>query len=253
MANQFNTLDMIPILTDVSRGKIAGAEPFGSYGEITTSGSSSGVLWPDGVYSFPPAGGTQMSVTSTSSQDGTAGTGALTIDIHYVDTDLIPNVETVIMAGTTPVLTVATNIRFIQCMHVLAVGSTKSAAGVISASVGGQIYSQITAGSRRCSSSVRMVPKGKRLLVTSMFGGSISGTAGAGAIIRISTPSFEGHDFISDGIFMPLFSATFQDSSSGLTIPVPLSFTQGQVVGMTFSVDKAATIVGSWFGWLEDM
>lgn len=51
---------------------------------------------------------------------------------------------------------------------------------------------------------------------------------------------------------MPLFSAAFQDTSSGITIPCPPMFTEGQSVGMTFEVDKAATIVSSWFGWLED-
>jgi len=151
------------------------------------------------------------------------------------------------------VLTTPTNIRFIQCMHMVTFGTTKSAVGTITAYVGANIYSQISIGSIRCSSSVRMVPTGMRLFVTSMFAGAVSGTATAKVLIKIATPSFDGHDFTQDSLFMPLFSAAYQDSSSGLTIPCPLPFTEGQSVGMTYTTDKDATIVASWFGWLEPL
>lgn len=239
---------------DIGRGRVYGAQPFGSYGEKTTAGADSGVVWPDGAFVFPPSAGVQMSVVSTSVNDiNTTGSGIRTIDIHYLDNNLVENVETVALNGTTPVLTVATNIRFIQCMHMVTFGSGKMAAGTITAANGGNIHSQINIGRHRCTSSVRMVPAGKRLLVTSMFAGSASGTAAASAIIRLSTPNFDGHNFITDGVFISMFSAPFQDSSGGLTLHCPIPFTEGQVVGMTFTVDKAATISASWFGWLEDI
>lgn len=238
----------------ISRGMVAGAIPFGGFGERVTTGADSGVIWSDGAFVYPAAAGVQLSVVSTSADDdgSPAGTGARTVDIHYLDANLVERVETVTMNGVTPVLTVATNVRFIQCMHLVTWGSGKKAAGTISASNGANVHSQIYTGGLRCSSSVRMVPAGKRLCVTSMFGGSISGSAGAKSIIRIATPTFDGHDFTADSLFMPLFSAGFQDASGGLTIPAPLYFTAGQSVGMTFETDKAATVVGSWFGWLED-
>lgn len=253
MANQYNPLDINPSYTDIARGKIAGARPFGGYGEKVTTGADSGVVWPDGAFVFPAAAGVQLSVVSTSANDiNTSGTGARTIDIHYLDNLLVEQVEVVAVNGTTPVLTVATNIRFVQCMHLVTFGSLKVTAGTITASNGGNIHSQISTGRHRCSSSVRMVPKGKRLIVNAMFGGSVSGTAAASSIIRIATPSFDGHDYTSSSVFMTLFSAAYQDSSSGLTLPCPLAFTEGQSVGMLFSTDKAATVVASWFGWLED-
>lgn len=237
---------------NVARGKIGGAQPYGGYGERITSGAASGVVWSNGTYTFPPAAGLQMSIVSSSANDTAAGTGARTVDVHYLDADLAEHVETVTMNGTTPVLTVATNIRFIQCMHLVAFGSGKAAAGIITATNTAVVYSEIYAGSLRCSSSVRMVPAGKRLIITSMYGGSSSGSAGAKTIIRLSTPSFDGHDFTTNNLFMPLFSAAFQDASNGLTITCPLAFTAGQSVGMTFETDKAATVVGSWFGWMEN-
>lgn len=236
---------------DIARGIVPGGEPYGSYGERTTAGAESNILWPNGTYALPPAAGVQLSLVSASASDAAGGTGIRTLEVEYLDANLDPQTEVVTLNGLTPVSTVATNVRFVECMRMVTYGSGKAAAGAITASSGGQAYSYITAGARRCSSSVRMVPRGKRAMVTSMYGGSVSGSAAAKAIVRIVTPNFAGRDYTADSVFFPLFSAGYQDNSSGLTIPCPLSFTEGQVIGMAFEVDKAATVTGSWFGWLE--
>lgn len=239
--------------SDVSRGKITGSEPFGAYGRRTTTGAESNILWPDGVYALPAAAGVQMSIVSTSANDAAAGTGVRTIDIHYLDADLATQTETVTMNGTTDVLTVATNIRFIQCMHMVTYGSGKVAAGTITAHVGAQNYAEITVGKVRCSSSVRMVPAGKRLLVDVVYGGSSSGTSAATTIIELVGCHFDGHDYTADSIFFPFGAAAFQDNSGGITIPCPLAFTAGQTFGMRFETDKASTITGFWSGRLENV
>lgn len=237
----------------IARGQVPGVSAWAAYGSKTTAGADSGVLWPNGAFVFPAAAGVQMSIVSTDAQDSAAGTGIRTMDIHYLDANLAEQVETVTLNGLTPVLTTATNIRFIQCMHGLTFGSSSAAVGAISASNGANTHSYIRAGMVRCSSTVRMVPAGKRLIVTTFYGGSVSGAAAASTIIRLATPTFEGHDFTASNIFVPLASGAFQDNSGGITIPCPLSFTEGQSIGMIFSTDKAATVVGSWFGWLENV
>ena len=238
---------------DIARGLIPGAQPYSGFGKRTTTGAESNVLWPNGAYAFPASAGVQMSLVSTSADDAAAGTGVRTLELHYLDASLAEQSETVTMNGTTPVLTVATNIRFIQYMHLVTAGSGKAAAGNISASNGGSTYSYIGTGEVRCSSSVRMVPAGKRIIVQAMFAGSVSGSGAAGTIVNLATPSFAGHDFIASGIFIPLASGAFQDNSAGTTLACPMAFAEGQVVGMTFTTDKAATIVGSWFGWMENV
>ena len=239
--------------TAVARGDIYNAQTFGGYGELTTIGSVTGqIIWPDGVYNLPPAAGVQMSLVSTSASDGVAGTGIRSVDIHYLDDLLAPQIETVVLNGTTPVLTVATNMRFIQCMHMITFGTNKKAVGTITASNGGTTYSLVAIGQVRCTSSVRMVPAGKRLFITGLCGGSSSGTAAASAIIRLTSTSFDGHDYSTDSVFIPFASATAQDGSISLVLTTPVSFLEGTAVGMETTVDKAATIVGSWFGWLED-
>lgn len=237
---------------DIARGNITGAESYGAYGERTTTGAETNILWPDGTYALPPASGVQPSLVSTSANDSSAGTGIRTVDVHYLDTELAEQTETVTMNGTTPVVMVATDVRFITCLHMNTYGSGKSSAGVISCSVGAQVYSQIVAGAVRCSSSVRMVPAGKRLMVTGMYGGSVSGTAAASTKFYFVTSSFEGHDYSADSVFFPIGAAAFQDGSGGMRFNPPIPFEEGAAVGMSFVTDKAATIVGSWFGYLEN-
>jgi hypothetical protein len=236
----------------VARGDISGAEPFGAYGERTTTGAEVNILWPDGAYALPPAAGVQISLVSTSASDAAAGTGVRTLDMHYLDTDLARRVESMTLNGTTPVLSVATNVRFVECLHMVTYGSGKAADGTISASTGGQVYSQIVTGAVRCASSVRMVPAGKRAMVTSMYGGSVSGSAAAGAKVYLTSCHFGGHDYTADSIFFPVGAAAFQDGSAGLQFDPPLVFEEGATMALSFSTDKAATIVGSWFGYLEN-
>lgn len=243
-------------MIDIARGAVDGVMPFSAYGKYVATGAiTNQVIWPDGTFAIPPSTGVQMSIVSTSAADdgSPVGTGVRTLDIHYLDDNLLPQVETIIMNGITPVLTVATNIRFIQCMHILTAGTARSAVGTINASNSGQIYAQIAAGSRRCSSSARMVPAGKKLFVAGAVGGSISGTAAAGAEIKISSTYFDGHDLTSQSIFMPFGTITVQDIAVPYTFPIPVGpFPAGTVVLNEVTVDKAATTTSNWFGWLEN-
>lgn len=239
-------------LVNISRGKITGARPFSGYGKKTTTGADSGVLWPNGSFVFPSSAGVQMSIVSTSASDGVAGTGIRTLDIHYLDANLAEQTETVTLNGTTPVLTVATNIRFIQCMHMVTFGTGKAAAGNISATNGGNTHSYIAVGEVRCTSSVRMVPAGKRLLVNAIYAGSASNPKNAISIINAASPSFDTHDYTTSNVFIPVATASFQDGSGGITLDCPISFTEGQSFGLTFSCDAAAIVSGQWFGWLEN-
>lgn len=252
MSDNFNTSDVNFELNDVARNKISGAQPYGSYGQYTATGAiTDQIIWPDGVYSVPPATGVQMTLVSTSTGDAAGQTGIQSVHIHYLDNLLYERTETLALNGTTPVTTVATNIRFIQCMHMATYGSNKKAVGIISATNGGNTYSQIAAGSKRCASSVRMVPKGKRLFVNALSAGASSGTAAASVLVKFVATYLEGHDYTADSVFLPYSSTALQDSAESIVLPVPVSFTEGIAVGMMCTTDKAATIVGSWFGWLE--
>lgn len=240
---------------NIARGKYPGATPFGSFGVRTTAGAEINVpIWPNGpTYNLPPATGVQMSIVSTSVNDTAAGTHVQQTELHYLDINLDPQNEIVIMNGLTPVLTVATDIRFIQCMHIKEVGAqaTAFADGKITASNTAISYSEIAAGDVRCSSAFRMVPNGKRLYVRGAVGSSISGTAAARAQLSLVASELDNHQYLDPLILIPQTAIGVQDTAISANLAVPLAFTAGTVVGAIHTTDKAATISVSWFGTLE--
>lgn len=239
----------------VARGDIAGAYPFGAYGERTTaSGETNRVIWPNGTFALPNSAGVQMSIVSTSANDTAAGTGARTIEMHYLDANLAEQAEIITMDGLTPVLTTATDIVFINDFHVITYGTAPAAAaGNITAKNAGSTYSQISTGAVRCSSSARMIPAGKVCFVAGAVGGAASGTAAASSVIRVVASELDGDQYVYPLIMFPFGSIAVQDSSATYTFQLPLKFQAGTVVALNHTTDKGATITGSWFGWLESI
>jgi len=248
-----NRLPVISAATDIARGNVTGARPFNAYGERTTgAGEVNRVIWPNGVFTIPDVAGVQMSLVSTSADDDETGTNARIVEVHYLDADLNSQDEFVTMQGLTPVLTQATDIRFINCMHIHEWGDEPVAAGIVTANVGATTYSQIAVGDTRCASSARMVPNGKRLFVAGMVAGATSGTAASGVKVRIATSAFEGHNYVYPLALIPGGAVGLQDNSVTFTQPIPLPIPAGAVVAMTVTADKAAEVTASWFGWMED-
>jgi hypothetical protein len=98
-----------------------------------------------------PAAAAQRSVSSSSANDTSAGTGARTILITYYDGTMSgPKTTSVTLNGTTAVATTATDIQFIERIEVITVGSTGINAGAISLFVntsgGGGTIGSIVAG-----------------------------------------------------------------------------------------------------------
>ena len=117
----------------------------------------------------PPAIGEQMTVISSDNADnGATATGALTVRLYYLDATGAEQTEDITMNGTTGVNTVATDIRFINDMHTLTVGSNGVAEGNITlytqgGSIANNLYNFIVAGGNKSLVPHRMVPNGKTL------------------------------------------------------------------------------------------
>lgn len=239
--------------TSVARGKVAGAYPFGGYGErVAAAGETNRVIWPNGIFSLPDAAGVQMSIVSTSVNDDIAGTHTRKLEMHYIDSNGDEQHELIEMDGQTDVLTVATDIRFINCLHIHEVGDNSFTDGTITASNGGITYAEISANNVRCTSSMRMIPTGKVCFVAGAVGGSVSGTSAAKVIIKIVASELDAHQYIDPLILIPYGGVAVQDVSEAYNFPVPLKFSAGSIVGLILTTDKVATVTGSWFGWLED-
>lgn len=146
---------------------------------------------------IPPSAGQQMQIVSTSANDdgSPVSTGILTLDIHYIDANGLEKEESITMNGVTPVLTVATNIRFVQDIHTLTVGTNLAAVGTISISPAGipaTVYSTITPGMNRALNSARMVPVNKVLIIRTFNASGGAAAGGKSADIRIRTTSHHG-------------------------------------------------------------
>lgn len=242
---------------EIARGDVDGSQSFGAYGKKVTAGAeATNLLWANGAWYIPnQTVGEQIRIVSTSAEDGIAGTGIRSVHVHYLDANLDIQSEEVVLNGTTPVLTVATNIRFIECGHIDTFGSTKKSVGTITFTnlANTKTYNQIDTLETRCSSSLRMIPRGKRGVIVGLVGSSISGTASAGTLVSIGVSYFQGHDYTADEILIPTGTVGIQDSAVPYNLPIPLIIPEGTLVGMLCSTDKAATITGDWFGWIEDV
>jgi hypothetical protein len=249
-------IDRLPVDSmnnDIARGKVPNAYPFSSFGQRTFTGSAEGaVVWTDGDFPGPLAGGAQLSVVSTSTNDSANGTGIRTVEIHYLDTNLAEKVEVITLNGTTPVLTQAADIHFINVFHVVTFGSLKKADGAISVSYGGSNYANIRAGENVQFSSVRMVPAGKVFYLAGAVAGSSSLNSDSRVTVKLASNLYNGLTFSNPFILLPHGLVDLQDNTVTFNFPVASAYHAGSVIALIATVDKACQVSGSLYGWMED-
>lgn len=210
-------------------------------------------LWngPTALY-VPPATPMQMQIVSTSANDSAAGTGIRTMTISYLDNDWRPQSLTVLMNGLTPVLTSATNIRRINAMHALTVGSAGAAVGNISLSNAGVTYSYIEIGQNLARQAVFTVPDGfyGYLYRWDTSTGSMSGNHFTQTVLLSN--SHEG--ILIPGAFLPIDECGTTDNSIEYHFACPIVLPPRGDVGMVAISDGGSANVvamGKFSGWLE--
>ena len=255
VTNLADTLRALPV--NIVRGQVVGAEPFSAYGERTTIGVETDVpVWPDGAIALAPYGA-GVTIQSTSADDSAAGTGVQALHVHYVRQDLTAVDGTIItMNGVTPVPLNDPRFLFMQCMHIVdgRVGSGLKAAGTITAknSAGTATYSEIEVGKLRCSSSFRIVPRAKVLIIDGAVGSSVSVTADTTTLLRIVANRIATHQYNNPLMLIPQASVGVQNNAISASFGGGLGpFPQGTVIGCNHTSNKAATVSCSWFGRLE--
>ena len=248
--------DMIGKPINIARGLYPGASPFGASGRLESgSAVTKNIVWPNGAFIFPASTGETISFISTSNEDGAGtSTGILTMEVHYLDVALNPQVVIITLNGTTEVAGQLINCRFIQSMHLLTVGSTLAAVGTITAYKHGTpatVYNLIGILAEISESSLRMVPAGKKAFFAGGVVSAISGTAAARVDIQAVATEIAGHQYIDPYILVPFTGIGVQDGGVAPIVPIPLSFMAGTVIGVRATSDKGAIISATWFGWLE--
>ena len=246
---------------EIARGRVEGAQPVAITGTLTTSGAVTEIMvFPGSTVKDPsvaPVGGVQMTIVSTSAQDSAAGTGVRTLRFNYLDANLNPQSEIVAMNGTTPVLTTATNVRWVGDLTGLTFGSEKHVAGNITVTNSGTRYKYLEAEARATRSSAFRVPAGKRLIVHSLFAGSSSGSAAAKVQISLVASVIGNLDgtvdrFEDTGLLLEQGRLDLQDNTTTLADGALAAFPAGAIVGFRVTTDKAASVSAGFYGWIED-
>jgi hypothetical protein len=247
---------------EIARGRVEGARSIAVTGTLTTSGAVTDIMiWPGSTVKDPsvaPAGGVQMTLVSTSAQDSAAGTGVRTLRFNYLDANLNPQSEIVTMNGTTPVLTTATNVRWVGDLHGLTFGSVKGAVGDITVTNSDTRYKLLDAGARGTRSTAFRVPDGKRLIVHSLFAGANSGTSAAKVQISFVASVIGNLDgsvdrFEDVGMLFRQGTIELQDNTTALADGALAAFPAGAIIGFRVTTDKAATASAGFYGWIEDV
>lgn len=237
--------------------KIAGHVPFYGFGErVSLSTVATGDdIWEGAATTIPipnQTAGEQMTLVSTSANDSAAGTGIRQIDVHYLDATGNPQSEIVTLNGTTPVNTVATNIRFVQSLHAETTGTGQLAAGTINIyklATPATVYNQIAIGGNMSLSSARMVPAGKTFYMTQV---NVSCSDNTAIRVRLrSTSTFE--ETLTVGNFF-LFKLCFvlQNSTQTIALDIPQKFPALSIIkATTFSNSVGGAATFSYSGWYE--
>lgn len=238
---------MMDYATAVAHGLIDGAAPYSSNGEYEAGGA---------VTDFPvhSAGavnisltGVQMSFVSSSVNDAAAGTGLRTLLMSYIEhSTLAAKTEVITMNGTTPVLSVATNIRFINSLTMLTAGSGGKNAGTITVTNGGLTYGGIATGRRVQMSAYRMVPAGKVFYPDTVFASSNSGAAATKAVFHLVGWSS------SVPYWIPSNAIGVQDNPFSVSLREGRGVTAGNAFGVEVETDKSSHLTASIIGRLEN-
>jgi hypothetical protein len=228
---------------DVARGIVPGAEVYINFAEIVLDGAHAEVpLWESLMpHVFTKPNGIRLSVVSTSALD----TGQ--IRLVYLDANLDKRVETIVLTGLTPVLTVATDVHAILSVYSAGV----PVVGSVRLTNGGTLFAVIPAGSLQFNTGIQRVPAGYRLMIHSMYAGSTSETSSAKVIVGLYSSVTNGESFQSSGPVFPVAKVGMQDNSVTMTGFPPLAISSGEWIGFFVTCDKAADITAGIFGWIE--
>lgn len=239
---------------EIAKGNIASSKKVMGFGKLITTGGVTDIpICGCSTFALPSQTGTQISFVSDSPNDTSGGTGIRLIDFHYLDSDFNIKIEELMLNGTTPVLSVATDVVFIQAMHMLEVGSLKKADGNIRAYSSAGNHCGIIEGNVRSNSSMRMVPAGQQCIVLGISVASTSGTSAAQANISLISSYFANHSYKDDEILIPIDNVIEQDTGSVIIFPMPFVIPEKEIIGFSVTTDKGATINTNWQGYFEEI
>jgi hypothetical protein len=239
--NPDQALFVTNFLFEIARGNVPGMKLYpipGRKDSLNTSSFDDLTQIPGNV-STPRPGGIQLEVVSSSPQDGIAGTGILTLDLHYLDSSFLERIEIITMNGTTPVLTSAIDIEDVQWSHAKTLGLFGGASVgniEIRTAGGGTIFEYIQAGGNQSLSARYKVPSDKTGFIVGWQASAI--TKKIDLRLRADVERFDRS--LLPGVFLFQDISVLNDGTSGyIPFQVPLMMPSLSTVKMS-AVSAAA-------------
>lgn len=230
----------------VSRGQIQGHSTvivFGYNPDVDTTEES---VWPDGGTVFHPTVASILKISSSSTNDTSAGTGARTVYIEGLDGNYNVISETVTLNGQTAVNTVNSYL-YVNSFYVTAVGSggenagnINAGTGVVTAGVPAVLYDIIAAGYNNRTTGHYCIPAGYTGYMTEglFSSGQASGTTSVTGFLRQHGP---------DGIVRVGAVTTVNNSAAVFNFEQPYTIPEKNCIGATAIGAAANNAVSSYF------
>jgi len=198
----------------------------------------------------PQGTNAQRSVSSTSVNDTSAGTGARTVKVTYLNaTGNGPFTETITLNGTTAVNTVATNIALIEKMEVVTVGSVGGNEGTIrihtTTAGGGSVWASIATSDNRTYWAHHYVPVGKTMFFSTAIAGAsvVSGSITVNVLNPVNTNIVQ---------FNPGGTLRYNTATNHMHFYVPIKITGPAIVFLNSRPDTTtASTTFAAFGYVE--
>lgn len=223
----------------LSMGLVPGASVGRAQGYTATSATSGKAIR---ATTYTPQGANaQRSVNSTSANDTSAGTGARTVTINYLNTSFVLKSETVTLNGTAGVNTVNTDIAFIESIVVATVGSGGGNAGTIQVWTGtgatGSVWGSIAVSDNQTFWAHHYVPTGVTCYILGFSAGATV-VAGQTNLNHIGNPLVSTNPQLQIGVTIMHVAAGTWDHN----FDVPLSVTGPDLIWL---VERPVAVTAS--------
>ena len=235
-----------PFELQVARGQItmhSSVIIFGYNADVDTSEES---VWPDGGTIPHPTVASVLKISSSSTDDTSAGTGARTVYIEGLDGSYNVVSETVTLNGQTAVNT-TNSYLYVNSFYVVSVGSgganagnINAGTGVVTAGVPAVLYDIIATGYNNRTTAHYCVPAGYTgYMVQGLFSsGQASGTTAVTGFLKQHGP---------DGILRVGAVATVNNSAADYVFEVPYVIPEKNSVSATAIGAAANNAVSAYF------
>lgn len=202
---------------------------------------------------IPPDAGDLISIVSTSIEDTlTTGTGAWTLNVDYITPAGDAATLTVDLTGTT-IIDTGILMRYINNMHVVTVGTTGAAVGIITAyktGTAGTVYRTILAGMNAELGCHKMISAGYKFYMTA-WKAAVAGT-GKSASMRLRGTFARDTGLITPRVFQHVDTVYLETSALRIPLDIPVVCPPLSIIKVTAQASQAGPYVSASFeGWIE--